>query len=178
MNRNTDTAIDWMRQVATIRRCHSSTIVGEYPIGVHCFNMINMYLIMCPTPRVRTIREILLHDSGELITGDLNHNGKKYYGLGEASKQVEDFARDKAKVPLLDLFPEDFQWIKSLDLLEFWLFADDQLYLGNRNLEGDHRRSWATLKSMLLPKPIQHFIQRIETDRRHRVDRVELMEGN
>ena len=177
MNRDTDTAIDWMRQVATIRRCHSSTIVGEYPIGIHCFNMVSMYLIMCSTPRVKTIREILMHDAGELLTGDLYHVGKKYGGLGVASKRVEDLARDKAKVPLLDLFPEDFQWIHSLDLLEFWLFADDQLHLGNRNFEADHRRAWASLKNMVLPKPIRDFIQRIDTDRRLRVDRVELMEG-
>lgn len=172
-----DVSIDWMRQVATIRRCHSSTVIGDYPIAIHCFNMINMYLILCPKPKVETIRELTMHDAGELITGDIYHWSKRMHGLGEAAKQVEDHARDAARVALYDLYPEDFMWISSLDLLEFYLFADDQLYIGNKHFLKDHQRSWKALQAMIKPAQVKAFIDRIAANGRQRVDRVELMEG-
>jgi hypothetical protein len=54
--------------------------------------------------------------------------------LGQALAKAE-YAVEEALGIGYDLSAEDEKWLKALDVLEFMLFAADQLALGNRNYE-------------------------------------------
>lgn len=123
--------VEFARHAAYVKRMHIHRIHGDYTSHEHVNNMLNMYLLLCPTPTMNGVKAIQWHDAGEPGPGDIPSPAKPCFGLGEVINKVEQCVRENFGLQVDDLSPEDHRWLKCLDILEFYLFCQDQLNLGN-----------------------------------------------
>lgn len=132
--------VKFAREGASVRRMHTSPIIREYTNGLHSFNMLSMLFILHPTPYFcqRLAWAILQHDIPERLTGDVPAPAK-WYGIINA-EETDNVERSVN----LSVFGEhcadgltvaEEAWLKSLDLLEFYLFCRDEVALGNSNMQ-------------------------------------------
>lgn len=130
------------REAGNVRRCHTIPHHGEYTIGKHCFDCLNLLFILHPEPSVNLIKCMLHHDSGERWVGDLPAPAKWY---NEEAAETHEVAEIAAMISWgfwdgqPNLTDEDRLWLKSIDLIEFYLWTLDQEAMGNRNVENSKR---------------------------------------
>lgn len=132
--------VKFLREAADVQRLHVIRTIGEYSNGQHTFNMLAMLRLLWPEAPVKLIWAILEHDIPERVIGDvpspaLRHvyaSSMNNVGVVEHDVVSELFGGEDSYA---DLSAECYTWLKSLDLLELYLYAKDQLRLGNRNLE-------------------------------------------
>lgn len=130
--------IKYMREAASVRRCHTFPHFGEYNVGYHTFNAVMMLLLIRPEAPAKLIRALLEHDMPERKTGDIPAPSK-WFGVVDKKKlaEVEQeiiewiFGEDSS----VDLDPEDRAWLAGLDLLELFMWCKDQMVMGNGNAE-------------------------------------------
>ena len=130
--------IKFMREAASVRRCHTVPIIGEYNVGYHSFNMLAMLRILWPKAPLHLIWAIVEHDAPERLTGDIPAP-TKWFGivnkpelqLFERQILIEIYGEDSSD----KLTDEELSWLAGLDIFELALFCRDQLMFGNRNLE-------------------------------------------
>lgn len=130
--------IKFCREASDVQRCHTIRTIGEYSVGQHTFNMLAMLRILWPEATHTLIWAILEHDLPERLTGDIPAPSK-WFGIVD-KLQMAQFEEDFLNV-LFDnyhegwLNDEELGWLRGLDIIELWLFARDQINLGNRNFE-------------------------------------------
>lgn len=161
--------IKLMREAASVRRCHTAFVIGEYNIGYHTFNMLAMLRYLYPDCRQELIWAIIEHDIPERLTGDIPAPAK-WHGLLDNSNYADFEARFTVW-----LFGDDYSaaltdnekgWLKGLDLLELYLWCLDQISLGNVNAAVMKRRAYEHMaKQPNIPVQIrEQFAQASRTD--------------
>lgn len=120
----------YARQAGSVRRCHTTKHVGTYDNAQHSYNMAMMLRILRPDAPVNLIWAVLEHDQPERLTGDSPAPAK---WMGYLTTDYEDIETKILEGVGLDHPPlsfEDEKWLKSLDLLELYVFAREQQAMG------------------------------------------------
>lgn len=126
--------IKFAREAAAVRRCHTLRTVGSYDVGQHSFGMLTLLAILKPDASAELMRFIIAHDTPERLTGD-HPRTAKWAGLLEEDK-LRDFEDDVMSEVFGDISLPDEErgWFIGLDMLELYLWAKDQINLGNLNV--------------------------------------------
>lgn len=153
-------AVRSAREAAHVERCHTKPHHGSYSTGAHSYGMLAMALILHPAPSLALLREIAFHDAGERWVGDIPWMAKQAHPeLRKAYEAAEEAELERHNIPGGVLSLEDREWLAALDLLEFYMWALDQLAFGFSIWEADVRRCEKVLRGMIeagrLPAPLR-----------------------
>lgn len=131
--------VKFLREAGDVQRLHVIRTIGEYSNAQHSFNMLAILRLLWPDAPIQLLWAIVEHDIPERLIGDIPSPSIHYGGF------IEPFSMLEMEQKILgELFGEFHHtnlddllqsWLKGLDLLELYLYAKDQLRLGNRNLE-------------------------------------------
>ena len=171
--------VEFARTAAYVKRMHIHRIHGDYTSHEHVNNMLNMYLILNPNPTMEGVKAIQWHDAGELGPGDIPSPAKPLFGLGKVINNIERCVRENYGMEVENLSDEDALWLKSLDALEFLLFCQDQINLGNNFIipKAVRVRNHLDMVTSLgkLPKEIADYYGEIRENRKF-LDEDEVLE--
>lgn len=172
------------REAGQVRRAHTVTYLGEYNIAMHCYNALSLLLVLYPNnsdrfPSLNLIRAVLWHDTPERWTGDVPSPAKWM------SPQLKDILSDvevgifKAigiKEYFTALTQEEQGWLLGVDLLELFLWTEDQYQLGNSpiiNMQKKIQIKFAELETNnQIPKEIGDFRKRFQWKRLPELDEL------
>jgi 5'-deoxynucleotidase YfbR-like HD superfamily hydrolase len=150
-----------LRMSGRVKRWHTVPIHGEQTVAEHCAQAMSLLLLIHPNPSINLVKCVLWHDSEELILGDMPANGKNAYpAVREAMANAEVSARHQTpeyRRARDALSREDELWIKFVDVLEFLMFAADQLALGNTHASTWIDRGIEYVSVMKLPREAASF---------------------
>lgn len=153
-----------LREGGHVQRCHVLYHRDHgYTDGKHSFDAASLLLVLHPCPPIHLIKMVLWHDVGERYVGDLPASAKWASAmLSAAYEALERQVLESHFVmkPLLEAMTKwDWQWLKALDAVEFYLWCEDQLAAGNRHVEMAWRNITEALETMRpnMPTPVQTF---------------------
>ncbi len=156
-----------LREAAAVRRCHTATVIGEYNIGIHTFNMLVMLRFLWPDAPRDLIWAVLEHDLPERLSGDIPSPAKAYgivdrNLLGDFEFQFLSWIF--GRVSHAGLGEVENGWIKGLDLLELIMWTKDQVTMGNMNsmVMANKARAYMA-RDTTIPLPIRELL--IQLDR-------------
>lgn len=120
------------REAGYVRRCHTIPIIGEYTVGKHCYDALSILLILHPEPSLNLIKAVLWHDVAERWTGDTPapakwSNPDLNFHLREMENRILRLRGFK-----FELTAEEECWLRGVDMLEFLMFAYEQIQMGNK----------------------------------------------
>jgi len=144
-----------------VKRCHCFPTNSDPTIGLHIFNALSLLLILCPDPSINMIKALQFHDMGERFLGDLPAPAKfncpvlKEIYEGEEKSILMKYGM----LPILD--DRERNWIHAVDMLEFFIFINYELNLGNNYARQRLARITRMLDKAELPKPIKDFYNKI-----------------
>ena len=124
------------REANVIERAHTIPHATSYNVGLHKANMLDMLVLLYPDAPRAAYKWIIQHDTPERFIGDIPSPAKwagivDLYSLGIVERDIN---RAVYQFEHLKLDGEWQQRLKGLDLLELYLWALDQIMMGNRNL--------------------------------------------
>ena len=126
------------REGACVERTHTFLTVGpQYTNGFHTFNMLAMLRILYPDCSKTLVWAILEHDLPERWIGDSPYPAKT---MGILNKDVEAKYEEEICESIFGYYAtgvlseEELNWLKGLDLLEFWFWMLDERSLGNQTI--------------------------------------------
>lgn len=120
------------REAGAVERCHSFPHHNKYTVGEHCYNVVSLLFILNPAPRIELVKACLWHDTAERFLGDLPAPTKWHHPeLRNEYAIAEDTAMNQLGV-MFDLDKDEQVWLKSLDILELWLWAHHEKHMGNQ----------------------------------------------
>lgn len=154
-----------LREASKVERAHTLPHHGSYTDGQHSYDATMLYLTLCPEPSFRVVKAILSHDAGERWCGDLPAPAK--WSDGEMSKRHEMLERrclDHLGLAV-QLSPEEGIWLKAVDTLELWLWAHEQMAMGNANAACVIGNLNSFFMRNRLPDPVVAFIKDYEWTR-------------
>lgn len=152
-----------LREGANVQRFHTIPTIGDASVGKHSWGVASLILELNPNPSVALLRAALYHDAaGERFAGDVPGQIGKWVDpvLGERQNQVEALFAAKVGISI-ELNAEEMEWLKSCDMLELFMFAQDQIALGNRNMYQPRNRAkrWAEQNAMRMPSIVYAAFQ-------------------
>lgn len=130
--------VKFCRESAQVERCHTKPYHGSYSTGAHSFNMLQMLLLLHPSPSIDLIKAVAFHDTAERVVGDLPWMAKN--GHPDLRREYEEAEEEELEIRGLRmpyLTHDEKMWLKQLDLLEFYFWALDQIWVGNCNFSKD-----------------------------------------
>lgn len=157
--------IKLVREASEVQRLHTKRTIGEYSNGSHSFGMLTLLRLLYPDAPSHLIWAIVEHDIPERLVGDIPSPAIHFGGfidkekLATAERSVIDTIFSNAENYFSNLpehFPEEYKWLKGLDLLELFLFCKDQKRLGSKNLLQIEHRCMEIFKNNAasFPRPI------------------------
>lgn len=147
------------RECSRVERAHTLPHHGSYTNGQHSHDAITLYLILCPEPKMEVIKAIHLHDYGERWCGDIPAPTK--WAAPDVGKRLHALeSRCLTAMGLgFTISNEDVAWLKGVDSLELWLWAHDQMAMGNSNAVSVVGNLNAFFTKAELPDEIVSFIK-------------------
>ena len=123
------------REASAVERSHTIKHLGSYTNGQHSFDMLTLTLELRKETSAELMKAIVYHDLPERWLGDMPKSAK-----GQAPDLTERIYELEAEIDThmgwtVDLTAEEERWIHAIDRVEFLLWADDQVQMGNRHLE-------------------------------------------
>lgn len=150
-----------LREAGHVERCHTLPHHDRYSVATHCYNMAALISALHPDPSANLYRAIVYHDAHERWTGDIP-GALKYLRPDLAATLDHEKERIDALVGyehhLVALSPDDRKWLKAVDRIEFYLWCEDQLALGNRHVGGRLEAVKVQLTETPMPPPCQAFL--------------------
>lgn len=138
MENNEDSELS-LRLAGRIKRYHTWPTIQQQTVAEHTWQVMRIWFELFGSPSSDIAIAILLHDVGELKTGDLPYRGKRENPkLKEISadiekehlvRMVEANCICDQKLPTISIY--DSMRLKFCDLLEMGEFALDEIQLGN-----------------------------------------------
>jgi hypothetical protein len=129
--------IKFTREASTVQRCHTVPHIGEYPVGLHSFNMLAMLRLLWPEASSALIWAILEHDVPERLTGDIPSPTKWFKIVDRDQLNIAEIAINTAVFgsdSMSKLSEDEIMWLVGLDILELYMWCRDQRMLGNKNV--------------------------------------------
>ena len=131
----TSTRVKAIREAAFVSRCHAKTLFREYSVGHHSFNMMALLSILHPEPSAELYRAILWHDVAERWTGDIPTPLKRQFPEIKEKLMVFESKLIGQLTKPFELKHEEKLWLKAVDMLDLWLWAREEVALGNKSME-------------------------------------------
>lgn len=155
-----------LREGGRVQRLHTVPIIGDASVAAHSFNMALLLAILMPDYPGRLMEAVLTHDLAERWVGDTPAPAKYtiHPPLGEELKKAEEVV-DKALGIGIELSEFERGWLKALDILELLMFCEDQLALGNRNVELTAKNCRIILDADWVPNRVREFAMCYEWER-------------
>lgn len=131
-----------LRAAGRVERYHTHPTIQRQTVAEHTWQVLRVWFELYGEPSSAVATTILLHDVGELKTGDLPHTLKRDHPTLkiEVTKIEKEhvgkmivYNSDTLTYDVPSLSTLDQLRIKLCDLLEMAEFALDELYFGNRN---------------------------------------------
>lgn len=159
---NSVTKVLRLREAGNVERCHTLPHADTYSVGKHVYDMLALLVVLHPNPSAQLFRAIVYHDAHERWTGDIP-GALKYLTpdlaryMDEQKDRIDDMV---GYGPYLEfLTADEKKWLKALDRIEFFLWCEDQVAMGNRHISGRLDAVIAQLESTPLPDPCQLFLR-------------------
>lgn len=120
------------REGGMVERCHTMPHIGSYSVAAHSYGVAQIIRTFHSNPPLELIGAALDHDVAERWVGDTPATAKWLSpllrdALHTAEHKIQDrFGLDEA------LTQEERRWLKAADILELWLWAEEQVFMGNR----------------------------------------------
>lgn len=148
------------REAGRVKRCHTTTHIGEYNVATHTYNLLMLVDILAPEGMKPVLTKwALWHDVPEVYTGDAPAGLRCFSPEARAGiKAAEAEVCKKYSLPIPELSEEEKRWARALDQLEFLLWVEDQLAMGNRHVSKCHdaMKHWF-MKEGDVPKDVFKF---------------------
>ena len=141
-----------MREGGHVQRCHCFPHHGSYDVAQHTWHMLALLEMLHPDPPRALYSAIIRHDVFERWTGDIPAVTSQIMPEMKVAK-TEAEARVSQLIGIQEvgfreeLTTEDLAWIKALDSVEFLMWCDDQLAMGNRLIETKRDNVMDTLQN-------------------------------
>jgi len=139
------------------RRLHTVLHLQHYDVAQHSWRMAALLFALHPNPSQKLLWAVLFHDVPERWVGDMPAPAK-WNGLGDALEKAEHKIAKKLDIDF-DLEWEEVLWLKGLDILELFLFCEDEVRLGNLHLVEVRRRCMEFLGNNSIPDEILGFME-------------------
>ena len=148
--------IGYDRKLADLTRSHTKVTNIKDTIARHNNNMQNLMKRLNPGRSVELIDAIQDHDAAELLLGDTPSPAKKAFPeLKEMLDALENYVNRWLQIKI-KLTPEEKNWLKSVDKLEYLMSCIDEAELGNTRVLPliDKYRQWFK-DTPDIPKPVK-----------------------
>lgn len=119
-----------------VQRWHAEPVTAQQTVAQHSFNVVLVLMTIVPAQELtrNLLLAALLHDTGEIATGDIPKQTR--WALGpqcqSALDRLELLARRKAGMMAPELAGCERQYLHAADHIEAYLFALFQLSAGNQ----------------------------------------------
>ncbi len=150
------------REASAVERSHTFRHHGSYTDGQHSFDMLTLTLELREDTSAALMKAIIYHDLPERWLGDMPHPAKQIMPksalhMSVAENHIRNVLGWKETCMLTQ---EELEWVHIIDRVEFLLWADDQIQMGNRHLEDVLERChrWFEDNSSGLPTSIAEFL--------------------
>lgn len=159
-----------LREGGHVKRCHAlvHNDVG-YTDGKHSYDALSLLLMLHPDPQMHLVKWVLWHDAAERWVGDLPASIKeKDRRLRAAYVAAEEEAMATHLPSVLEAWTQlsdsDRAWAAGVDMVEFYLWCEDQHALGNRHVENARINILAYIQAAQtaghLPAALWEFVNR------------------
>lgn len=144
-------------------RCHNIPHHGSYSVAAHSWGVAMLMHYIWPEDFPRLALYCLSHDVPEAWVGDIPSPTLRYTpGLGDILACTEATLNRSIGLPAeKDLNYEDLGKLKACDRLEFWLWAREQLAMGNRFAQEGKTEIERYFKETPLPKAAQELYEEL-----------------
>lgn len=161
-----------LREAGKVERCHTLPISGRhgYTVGQHCYDMLSLLVALHPDPRGALFKAVMYHDAHERWTGDIP-GALKYlskdlaHTMDEQKAKIDELLGFDVHMEFLTV--EEKKWLKALDRIEFLLWCEDQVHLGNDHVRGRLEAVQDQLKETPMPPECATFLERFKWRRTH-----------
>lgn len=147
-----------LREASKVERSHTMPHHGSYTVGQHSFDMLTLLIALYPDCRKELMLAVMFHDFAERWTGDIPYPAKQ--SDGEFGKKLAQIEARVMKALGLDVKLDEMErfWLKGLDVVEYLLWAKEQLALGNQNVQTSIAATLHWLQHNKMPTPLANFV--------------------
>ena len=147
-----------MREASRVERSHTMPHHGSYSVGQHSFDMLTLLISLYPDCSKELMVAVMFHDLAERWTGDIPQPAKLSDGeFGKRLAQVE--ARVSKRLGwTVQLDEQDRFWLVGLDVVEYHLWAKEQIAMGNQNAQTALARTVVWLQNNRIPTELADFV--------------------
>jgi hypothetical protein len=125
-----------IREGGQTQRCHTMQYLGPYNVAIHSYNALNLLLLIYPgEPSLNLIKAVQWHDTPERWTGDVPTPAKMAESiLRSILIGIEAKILDALQIGEVfkKLTQEERNWLTAVDLLELYIWANEQAEMGNK----------------------------------------------
>ena len=147
------------REASRIERAHTIRHFGSYTNGQHSFDMVTLLLELQPDASRDLILAVVHHDLSERWIGDTPFPAKlESHSLNESLNGLGRRVDEKMGWSH-ELSWMDNRWLQIIDRLEFFLWADDQVNMGNRALEDVCKKALSSIFALGAPAAVHEFLE-------------------
>lgn len=155
------TRLDYIREGGAVERLHTVPHIGSHRVDSHSWGVLTLILLFHPSPSIQLIKAAQFHDCAERFTGDTPAPAKwKFPKLKEALSDAEAYYENMLGIAT-DITAEEKVWLKACDMLDFLLYAREQLNMGNRHAMRVIMNATYALDNMTLPEPLQEIYLKV-----------------
>lgn len=159
MNSNPNFAITLLREAGRVERCAHMPHHGSYTNGQHAYDMQTLVLMLWPEVTRALMIAIVAHNVHERYTGNIPEAFRR--SDGEFAKRL---AVVEAKVmkrigTAVTLTEQESCWLRGLDHAVQFMWATEQIALGNKNAAALLGQTGAWFKINAIPIPLKEFIE-------------------
>lgn len=148
-----------LREAGKVVRNHTMPVHRECRLAEHCYNMVTLYFLLCPAPKLEVVRAITVHDFPERWLGDVPAPAKKEEDLLLLQERIMTHFELS-----YELTPADEKWVIAVDKLDLFLWGEDETAMGNRNVEQMQRRlrNWFAEHANRIPYEVRNFYEKFQ----------------
>lgn len=148
-----------LREGGQTTRCHTMQYVGPYNVAIHSYNALMLLLALYPEePRIELVRAVMFHDTPERWTGDMPTPVKTASPtLRTILNMTEQLILNKLGLGNLftDITKQERDWLNAVDLLELFIWANEQQAMGNYSAVPMIIQIWKIFESRKESTPIE-----------------------
>lgn len=159
-----------LREGSHVRRCHTVPHHGEYTVGKHSYDALNILLVLHPAPTIELIKAVAWHDQGERWVGDTPSPALRFFqdlNMAYKAAEEESFRTATGFDILPTLSRADANWLAAVDALELLFWVQEQLAMGNQHVAQYQDRLFERLNSMrenkILPTQVDELLYDLGT---------------
>lgn len=171
------------RLAGQVARYHTWPVLQPQSNAEHAWNVARIICTVCPGASTGLLIEALLHDSGEIVSGDIpfpvkqnNPALKKEMDRIEGGARGQMFLEWRQPLPVV-LNENERDLLKIADMMEMWEKGLHERMLGNAYATPIIDRTWEWLDARLdkLPQgPLQENLQKYIVNRLREHGRLDL----